>query len=222
MYMNEYQKSELRKFISENTQLIRNRNFYKLYSKLEKVDEENIYMKDWITYCFTEMMFKIDENPFEGILCIPPCAAMNNSIEKLIIPDSVEIIDNNAFENCELLESVKFSNNLKIIGFRAFNNCNSLKNLELPNSVEKIKEDAFSKCYNLESIKLGKNIKELETGIFYECTSLKDIYYSGTMDDWMQLDNCWPDSLDMPKNCILHCSNGDYIWDNKKQGWVER
>ena len=222
MYMNEYQKSELRKFISKNIQLVRYKNFYKLYSKLKKIDEEFEISSSWITQCFTEMMFKIGENPFEGILAIPPRAAINSSIKNLIIPDSVEIIDDNAFQNCELLENVKFSKNLKIICFRAFAECTSLTHLDIPDSVIYIKEDAFIGCSNLKSIKLGTNIEKLETGIFYDCENLKDIYYGGTMDDWMQLDNCWTDSLDMPETCTLHCNNGDYIWDNKKQGWVER
>lgn len=168
------------------------------------------------------MMFKIGENPFEGILVIPSCAAINNSIKNLIIPDSVEIIASNAFGNCELLEKIKFSNNLKIIGFRAFNNCNSLKRLELPDSVEKIEEEAFIKCYNLKSIKVGKNIKELEDYIFEGCTNLKDIYYDGTIDDWMQLDNWTPNGLDMHENCILHCTDNDYIWNKKVQDWEEK
>ena len=222
MYMSNFQKAELRKFISKNIQLVRDKNFYKLYSKLKKIDEEFEISSSWITQCFTEMMFKIGENPFEGILAIPPRAAINSSIKNLIIPDSVEIIDDNAFQNCELLENVKFSKNLKTICFRAFAECASLTHLELPDLVEKIEEDAFIECDNLKSIKLGKNIKELENGIFYKCTSLKDIYYGGAMDDWMQLDNYWPNSLDMPETCILHCTDGDYIWDDKKQGWVER
>lgn len=222
MGMNDYQRKILRKFVSDNFKLIKDKKYTQIYNLLQLTDNETLDSSYDIINCFTEMMFKIGENPFEGVKEIYYGAGMGLSIEEIIIPDSVIIIGDNAFENCKLLKSVKFSKNLESIGYRAFGYCNKLQYLDIPDSVTYIKEDAFIGCSNLKSIKLGTNIEELETGIFYDCENLKDLYYGGTIDDWMQLDNCWPDSLDMPETCILHCTDGDYIWDDKKQGWVKK
>ena len=221
MVMNDYQKKALKEFISNNVRLIKDKKYTQIYDLLQDIDNNASNSSCDIINCFTEMMFKIGENPFEGMEEIYYDAGRDLSITNLIIPDSVIIIGDNAFENCKLLKNVKFSKNLESIGYKAFGDCNKLQHLNIPNSVTYIEESAFTNCINLKSIKLGTNIEKLEMDIFYNCKNLKNIHYSGNIDNWMQLDNWMPDDLGMPEECILHCIEGDYIWNGKNQGWKE-
>ncbi len=60
----------------------------------------------------------------------------NTNIERVVIPDTVETIGEDAFYGCKKLKEVKLSANLKRIGDNAFYNCASLENLEFGNKLE--------------------------------------------------------------------------------------
>ena len=62
-----------------------------------------------------------------------------NAITEVILPASVTIIDQFAFENMENLTKVTFSDGLQEIRFRAFRDCSELNNLVFPDSISSIK-----------------------------------------------------------------------------------
>lgn len=216
MEMNKYQKRALKEFVFNNVELIRNKEYIQIYDLLQDIDNDSPNSSCNIINCFTEMMFKIGENPFENVKEIYYGAGKELSIINLIIPDSVTIIGEGAFMGCEKLKKIKFSKNLKTIMYAAFGYCRSLQHLDIPNSVMYIEESAFANCTNLKSIRLGANIEKLDMNIFYNCPNLKDIYYNGNMADWMQVSN-W--TLGIPEECILHCIEGNYSWNSKNQNW---
>jgi len=76
----------------------------------------------------------------------------------ITIPDSVKIIEEGAFINCENLASVNFGENseLKSIGSRAFSLSN-IKDIIIPSSVETIERYAFADCKNLNSVNFGED-----------------------------------------------------------------
>lgn len=57
----------------------------------------------------------------------------NQTLEKVIVPDTVEIIESSAFLNCSALEEVSLGNGLTQIGANAFTGCLNLTNLVLAN-----------------------------------------------------------------------------------------
>lgn len=79
----------------------------------------------------------------------------NKSIT-IYIDNNVEIICDNAFEDCSELECVVFPKSLRCIGKEAFRNCKNLKSVDLPESTRIIGERAFSCCYELSSINMPK------------------------------------------------------------------
>ena len=95
-------------------------------------------------------------------------------ITSIVIPDSVKVINEGAFEGCVSLESITLPKNLKYIGECAFSNC-GIQSIVIPDSVEFIGYDAFSCCMNLESISLPENLKSIEHGAFEDCNSLRSI-----------------------------------------------
>ena len=124
-----------------------------------------------------------------------------NNFQKLIIPDSVTYIGEEAFAACYDLKEVVIGSDVTTIEYRAFDDCraltkvtftgNSLKtvandvffntaieSLTLPDSVETF--GGASYCQKLTSIDLG-NVKTI-TGSFYDCTSLKEIRLPATLE----------------------------------------
>lgn len=94
------------------------------------------------------------------------------NIRSIVLPDSVEVIGNDAFNTCMNLESVKFPKKLKIIGERAFAFCDALSTVVLPDGVVEIGKSAFSGCIKLTSVKLSKNLKTIGEQAFECCYEL--------------------------------------------------
>ena len=164
----------------------------------------------------------------KGINAIGYKSFKESNIEKINIPDSlieieesafarciklksinlnkVENIRARAFELCFNLENVDFDNGLKYIGFAAFKDCSRLKNLKFPNTLKYIREAAFKNCFSLENIYLEKGIENIGNA-FYDCRNLKNIYYSGTISDWNDINKKF-DREDL-YNVTIHCIDGE-------------
>ncbi|MBP5455902.1 MAG: leucine-rich repeat protein [Paludibacteraceae bacterium] len=93
-------------------------------------------------------------------------------VEKVILPDTIEAIGEQAFQSCEDLKEVILPKNLKVIGRSAFSYCTSLESIEIPESVEKVCYEAFAYCDNLVKVTLSDHT-ELEEGVFLDCPKLE-------------------------------------------------
>lgn len=95
-----------------------------------------------------------------------------SSLENVIIPGSVEVIDVCCFANCEMLEQVEIQEGTKIIRDYAFAECTKLREVFFPNSLEVIEQGAFKDCCSLETIYLSPSIRLIEGGVFQNCSNL--------------------------------------------------
>ncbi len=75
----------------------------------------------------------------------------NETIEKVVIPDTVTAISYHAFSGCENLKEVTLPSGLKEIGSSAFLRCSSMSSIIVPKTVEKIGANALG-YLNIESI----------------------------------------------------------------------
>lgn len=93
-----------------------------------------------------------------------------------VIPDSVRIIDERAFEN-SLVTKVRFPllGEVASIGKYAFRRCRNLQVMILPNGVNEIGEGCFEGCQNLERIIFSKSIRTIPSNAFSFCSKLKKI-----------------------------------------------
>ena len=71
----------------------------------------------------------------------------------VVIPEGVTIIEKEAFEKCESIETVSIPDTVKIIGKYAFRDCKSLRQVYLGDGVEWIRDGAFAGCTQLEEIR---------------------------------------------------------------------
>lgn len=97
------------------------------------------------------------------------------------LPNSVEMIESQAFEKCESLSSIQLSNNLKMIPWRAFYGCKSLKEITIPSSVNALGGNAFHLCSGLTSvISLNPTPPTLTAATFDEETEKNAMLYVPT------------------------------------------
>ena len=97
-----------------------------------------------------------------------------NSIQKITLPESLEVICEGAFENMKNLKSINIPAGVRTIGDRAFQSC-GLEHITIAPGVEKIGDAAF--CRNaLVEIKLPATVKTIGKEAFRSCTNLRDLY----------------------------------------------
>lgn len=115
-------------------------SFYmKAYDNQSEEDEE-LYFR-----CANEKNIKIPN----GVTKIGKNAFAGSTIETVLIPDSVTVIESGAFKDCR-----------------------SLENIELPNGLIKICDGAFANCINLTSIEIPSSVTEIYNG-FINCTKIR-------------------------------------------------
>lgn len=95
------------------------------------------------------------------------------------VPNSVEIIGEEAFANNDIIETVSLPKNIKKISYGAFSNCSSLKKIAVPDKCEEISNAAFSNCSSLKTVSIGAGIEKLGNGIFIGCNKLNDFQITG-------------------------------------------
>ena len=66
-------------------------------------------------------------------------------------------------------------NSVVEIGENAFYDCESLETITIPNSVTKIGKSAFNACSTLSSITLSENLTEIGNWAFDDCNNLKEV-----------------------------------------------
>ncbi|MBR1475793.1 MAG: SUMF1/EgtB/PvdO family nonheme iron enzyme [Muribaculaceae bacterium] len=97
-------------------------------------------------------------------------------LTKVVIPNTVTRISDDAFLKCQNLKTVTFGDNVESIGSSAFYQCSSLESIELPIKLTKIEGNTFWGCSSLKSVTIGKNIESIGVNAFYSCHNLLDIY----------------------------------------------
>ncbi len=120
------------------------------------------------------------ESDFDGVLKIPEgieeitANAFNDeeTIESVILPSTLKEIGETAFRNCTNLKTVTGLLGVEHINRYAFENCSSLVSMsELCEHVA-IYGYAFSGCKNLQSINLPSQTRLVGNGIFADCDNL--------------------------------------------------
>lgn len=103
-------------------------------------------------------------------------------IKEAVIPDSVSVIEDEAFYDCPNLERVTFLGSPTEIGARAFSRCEKLTEIVIPEGVKIIGEEAFAHCDKLETAVLPSTLSEIGEQLFFMCTLLSDITITDGVD----------------------------------------
>ncbi len=142
----------------------------------------------------------------EGVEKISNYAFANlTSLEEVVFPSTLQSIEYGAFYGCTALQKITFSgeNNLKIINQNAFENCDlrdtidlssicvisdyafagnqKLKGVVLGDSLFSIGQYAFAACKALENVEVGKVKVKYGAYAFTGCETLKDFYVNSAV-----------------------------------------
>ena len=85
--------------------------------------------------------------------------AGRDDIKKIVIPEGVVEISDEAFIFCEQLASVTLPSTLKKIGKSAFQECVNLVEINFPEGLEEIGFAAFCNCLSLKEPSLSETVK---------------------------------------------------------------
>ena len=105
------------------------------------------------------------------------------TLENVVIAESVTNIFDYAFAYCSNLVEFDFSNALKTLGEGSFHNCTNLNNVVLPESLTSIEPLVFQFCTSLESIIIPANVTNIYYCAFNGCVGLKTVILSKELTD---------------------------------------
>ena len=108
----------------------------------------------------------------------------NSKLTKIVIPDSVKKIGERAFCGSNL-KTIKFGKNLTVIGNGAFRACYNLKSVTIPKKVKEIEMSVFRDCKSLKSITIPKKVEKIYSSAFNNCKNIKNVkILSSEVDIW--------------------------------------
>ncbi len=84
----------------------------------------------------------------------------------MVLPDSVTVIGNNAFSDCENLGEISLGCGVKKIEHNAFIRCDRLKEITLPEGLEEIEGFAFYECGGLSQIFIPRGVEKIGADAF--------------------------------------------------------
>ena len=179
---------------------------------------------NWEQYSFYQCSSLKNISLPEGLTILGAHAFDSTALESVVIPSTINVWysfitrrDYNysgTFDNCTKLSSVTFTDGIKTIGPRVFENCSSLKKVTIPASVINLK-CTFENCTGLEEayIEEGTQIPVGSTysyygsdfeKAFYNCTNLKrlEIPEGVAIVGW---DNpCWGQGCSSLEEVYIH------------------
>ena len=100
----------------------------------------------------------------------------DKKIKHIVLPQNLKEIGYRAFNGCYSITNIEIPDSVKIIGNAAFSGCSSLTSINIPESVEVIGNAAFSGCSSLTNIEISEGVKEICYDTFYGCSSLTSIH----------------------------------------------
>lgn len=100
------------------------------------------------------------------------------NIKELVFPEGIKEIADQVYMDCNLLETIVFSDDTEKIGKSSFKNSKWLRSVKNAGSVVRIDAHAFSGCRSLETIDISDKLEFLGKRAFEHCCELKEIHIS--------------------------------------------
>lgn len=101
-------------------------------------------------------------------------------METAEIPASVEVIEEDAFQSCRMLNGLNPPSSLRKIGVRAFSGCKAITHVEFPDNVDTIQANAFQACSSLTSVDFN-NVICISDYAFSPCP-IKNLDFNSGLD----------------------------------------
>ena len=164
--------------------------------------------------CTNLLTVTIDSNPLVSASYYQTsasniCSQFGSQVTTYILGPHVTTIGKYAFANGEFTQ-ITIPDSVTNIDDQAFYKCSSLKKIIIPNSVSNIEGWCFGYCRSLKSITINKSVKYIGGSVFTFCDSLQTINYSGTKEDWENIE------------CHSNFDNIKINFNYKESNWLEK
>ena len=73
-------------------------------------------------------------------------------LDKVVLPDTLEVIGESVFGNCRRLSGIEFGDSLRKVSLLAFENCVSLKAVKFPSTLKEMGAEVFLGCKGLKAV----------------------------------------------------------------------
>lgn len=118
-------------------------------------------------------------------------AFYKKELKSIILPSTIKEVGYWSFARCKA-ENISFGSNsgLRIIRDYAFYQCENLVTITLgdKNNLTFIGENAFMECSSMINITIPNSVTSIQRAAFSGCISLERVNYTGTIDQWVQID----------------------------------
>ena len=104
----------------------------------------------------------------------------SENVESITIPDSVTVIDEDAFYQCSQLKHITLPDSIVSIGESAFWGCCGLETITIPKGVSVLEDYTFYECSGLKRITIPGNVKKIGSSAFGKCSELSCVTISGS------------------------------------------
>ena len=104
----------------------------------------------------------------------------SEDVYKIVIPDGISVIGNEAFMGCSDIEIV-VEGELSSVGEKAFYGCNGLTSVKLGGGIETVTAEAFVGS-GLTSITIPSTVKVVDENAFSECVAMKTLFLYDTIE----------------------------------------
>lgn len=108
------------------------------------------------------------------------------SINSVWLPDSVEKIDEFAFNDCTNLCSIHFGKNVKQIGRSCFRGDKHLTETELPGTIKELTSYSFAYCITLDSLKINEGTQSIHPDAFFG-TYIEKLFIPSSLKSFREL-----------------------------------
>lgn len=141
-----------------------------------------IFENNELIYYDGECPFVLVPRYFEGhiIDTVSDYAFVDCLVESVMLPDTIRVIGDSAFEGCVLLSSINVFEGITEIGEKAFYLCNNLTTFNIPSTVLKIGTFAFS-FTSIKSVVFPENIEYIGSYAYHACNSLEEVEFLGSV-----------------------------------------
>lgn len=178
--------------LSDNIKYIGNNAFASIYSLESFVFNDNLKVigEHAFDYSFRSYNF-YTESDFEFI--------------DIVIPDSVEIIGNYAFNGCRDIKTITIGKGDTLFGYSAFRYMDNLESVIMGDGAKQfIGSGVFEGDGKLNYVKLGNGTKNIGSRMFSSCYNLKSLSLPDSIEqfDDYAFNDCYLDSstFEFPKN----------------------
>lgn len=117
------------------------------------------------------------------------------SLEELILPQGLEIVENLTFHYSVNLRRVYLPDSVIALGAWMFSFCDSLEEIVIPRNVTHLPSNCFASCTSLKKVRLPEGLKVIETLNFSDCISLESINLPAGLEELT--DNLFQNTLSL-------------------------